>query len=471
MKEIFEKSIHIVRKSIREDEFDLWLKDLELCSVKDKTVFLTTSSDFKAEIIKDRYIPQISQIFHEFSEVSTKFGFKIGIKKRENDITNSNDNHQTPEKKPEFFEKNSLALNHLKEENHLNSLKTPSEMKKLEYFSGLNPNLNFENFFEAKFNKVALGFSKKVTESLGKINPLYIYGKVGVGKTHLLNAIGNHYQKKYPSLKIKYFSSHEFVEEYSKALLEKKDRHFRQKYFIMDLLLFDDIQFFMGKKQSSIQLFQIFNHIHQYGKQMVFCSDRDPSDLGDLDDRLKSRLAGSHIVQVEEMKEKDKEIIFLKFLQQNNLTLNKTVKDFLIQQLPCDVRQIQAVANTLTSYQDIFGETLDVDFCKKYIKQLNLRQEKNKNLTADQILVALTNYSSVSVAELKSSKRSNKIAFNRQILMYLLREYAHLSLPEIGRFLGGKTPSAILYGISKIKKSIATDLNTQNNINHILTHI
>jgi chromosomal replication initiator protein len=295
--------------------------------------------------------------------------------------------------------------------------------------------------------------ANKIVNNLGAINPVYFYGSIGTGKTHLIQAIGNYLKKNFSFLKIKYINPNDFVGEYTKALVLKKDRQFRLKYRLLDVLLLDDIQFLMGKEQSCVEFFDIFNAIFQAEKQMIFVSDRLPSELDNIQERLKSRLNSSMIIELEKPNFQSKMEIFKFYLNEYNLKIEEDICEYIINRIGPDIRKILGMVNTIVTYKDIYNVKIDLNFCHKYLKTLNINLNES-NLSEENILISVSNYSKISVSEIKSTKRTKTISFYRHVVMYLLRKYTTLSLPEIGNYLGGKTSAAVHSGINNIQREL-----------------
>ena len=445
-----------LENSISKEEFAIWLKDLAFVEFRDKKLTLKTTSEFKKERICHKYSQSIQAALKIQGCLSSDWDIQISEFSPEKDKQEKN---SLPD--ADSSEKNSPAENSPSPK--ISSIVGEAPVRD----HGIKAEFTFDNYVLCDFNKIANGFVQKVKEGLGKITPLYIYSQVGLGKTHLIHALGNYYLQAFPFLKIKCINPNDFVSEFTKSLLEKRDRQFRLKYRSLDILLLDDIQFFMGKDKSCVEFFHIFNEVYAPNKQMIFCSDRLPEELDAIDDRLKSRLSSSAIVGIEHLHQADKEKLLAFYLHKNNLDLEQKVFAFVVAHLPSDVRKIIGVVNTLTVYRDIYDRDLDIEFCRQHLKQLTFKVEGN-SFSPEKLLLTIANLSKIPMGDFKTPKRSKTLSHYRQILMYLLRTHTHLSLPEIGRFLGGKTNSAILFGVKKITAELEKSRELKSTVEEIL---
>ncbi len=428
---IFKNVYHQFKQSLSSHEKKTWFDDLAYEKNDQWVIFLKTNSELKKEKINKNYLKQIEA---HLKSHHPKLSLKI--------VTNNEPS--SPSNPPLSFSSSSFQNTSLKKDH------------------------TFDRFVITKVNKIAYDFAQKIIQKIGATNPLYFYGPIGTGKTHLIQAIGNYYQTHFPFLKVSYINPNEFVSEFTRAISLGTDRDFRVKYKSLDVLLIDDIQFFIGKEKSCLEFFHIFNTITSSKKQMVFCSDREPNDLQNIDERLKSRLSSSAIIEIKLCDTEDKKKIIRFIARENQLLLSEDILSFLAENLPSDIRKIIGAINTLSVFKDIYQEDITEDFCLNNIKQLYNKNQKRK-YSPERIILALANYANISLSQLKSKVRSRYISRYRQISMYLLREYTDLSITEIGNHLGGKTPSAVSIGSSKIKKEFKSNGPLEKTIQNILS--
>ena len=443
---IFKNVYYQFKQSLSSHEKKTWFDDLAYDKNDQWVIFLKTSSELKKEKINKNYLKQIETPLKSYHP---KLSLKI--------ITNNEPSTPPPSPLlPSPSPQNPST-------SPFSSSLPPSHQN-----TSLKKDHVFNRFVITKVNKVAYDFAQKIIQKIGIITPLYLYGPIGTGKTHLIQAIGNYYQTHFPFLKVSYINPNEFVSEFTKAISLGTDRDFRIKYKSLDVLLIDDIQFFIGKEKSCLEFFHIFNTIASSKKQMVFCSDREPSDLQSIDERLKSRLSSSAIIEIKLCDTEDKKKIIRFIARENQLLLSETILSFLAENLPSDIRKIIGAINTLSVFKDIYQEDITEDFCLSNIKQLYNKNQKKK-YSPERLILATANYANISLSQLKSKVRSRYISRYRQISMYLLREYTNLSITEIGNHLGGKTPSAVSIAWSKMKKEFKIDSPLEKTIQNILS--
>ncbi|BBM89488.1 chromosomal replication initiator protein DnaA [Spirochaetota bacterium] len=325
----------------------------------------------------------------------------------------------------------------------------------------------FDNFLVVEENELAHRFARKSIDQFSRHSPLYLYGPVGTGKTHLLQAVANEVRNRFPFYKIKYVTPDKFIQAFTSSIFSKTDRDFRLRYQSVDLLIIDDIQFFGGKEKSSIEFFHIFNNIYVPGKQMLFASDAPPSELAAFDLRLKSRLSASIIVSIPAIEIASRERFLTRFAHQHKLVLTEPVIQFLAKHLPGNIRELKGAITTLKETLAIYQEqkptlTADKAFCTRILSDRFIIPEQSvststKIYTPEAILKEVCQASAVTMKELRSTKKTKHLAKIRQCAAYLLKKHTHLSITEIGHYLGGKTPSAISYSLSSVERNITTD--------------
>ncbi len=454
MKNLFLKGKNLLKEKISDNEFKIWFADLTYNKFDKNCLYLHTANFFKKEKILLSYKKLLQHIFCDLSDdikdiaVSYERSADTGAAQKDSFLE-----HNSPEYGSGNIKSNQAAA--------------PANSAHITVKDGLKEQYRFDNYLVADFNRLCYDFTDKLISNISRISPFYIYGGVGTGKTHIIQAIGNYIKKNYPFFNIKYITPNEFVSDFTKALKNKTDREFRLKYRQLDCLLLDDIQFFAGKEKSSIEFFHIFNEIFVPGKQMVFCSDMPPDELNDIDERLKSRLSSSVIVELNRPEFADRKKLISFFLKQYNITIEKKIIDFLAANLPGDVRKINGAVITLASLQHIYKKDIDEAYCRKHIRQLIAARDVS-NIPAERIIFSVANYASIPWRDLKSRKRSRNISYYRHIIIYLLKKYGNLSFPEIGNYLGGKTAGAVHNGYHTVEKGLKESAALNDVINSIL---
>ncbi|MGC8814963.1 MAG: chromosomal replication initiator protein DnaA [bacterium] len=335
------------------------------------------------------------------------------------------------------------------------SLSYEGEIENLEHHEQLNPFFTFENFVVGNSNQFAYAASLAVAQKPGKTyNPLFIYGSTGLGKTHLMHAIGNYLTRKKSAKKIIYISSEKFVNDLINSIKEKKIEEFRSKYRKADLVLIDDIQFIVGKERTQEELFHTFNELYLSSKQIVITSDRPPKELEGIEDRLRSRFQGGLIADVQLPDFETRKAIVKKKLEKYNIEIEESVIDYLAQSFRDNVRELEGALLKIIAFADIENlKKVSIDKAKEILKDLI---DRSQQITVDDILQTVLNYFNLTKEELFSNSREKKIVYPRQIFTYLLRDILGLSFKNIGSILGGKDHTTIMHAYEKINIMLAS---------------
>ncbi|AEG30777.1 chromosomal replication initiator protein DnaA [Thiomicrospira cyclica] len=320
----------------------------------------------------------------------------------------------------------------------------------------LNVNYIFDNFVEGKANQLAAAAARQVAENPGgSYNPFFIYGGVGLGKTHLMHAIGNALLEKNPNARVAYLHSESFVADMVNALRHNKIEEFKRFYRSLDALLIDDIQFFANKEQSQEEFFHTFNTLLEGNKQVILTSDRFPKEVDGLEDRLKSRFGWGLTIAVEPPEFEMRVAILMKKAAQANYALPEDVAFFVAKRLRGNVRELEGALKRIVAYAQFTQQTITVELVKEALKDLLALQQKM--ITLDNIQKTVADYYKLRVADLLSKRRSRNIARPRQVAMALAKELTHHSLPEIGDAFGGRDHTTVLHAVRTIKSMRDTD--------------
>ncbi|WP_025209031.1 chromosomal replication initiator protein DnaA [Hippea sp. KM1] len=330
----------------------------------------------------------------------------------------------------------------------------------------LNPKYGFENFVVGPSNQLAYAASVAVSENPAKAyNPLFIYGGVGLGKTHLLHAIGNSIKKNNPNARVLYISSEEFTNELINSIQYKKMTQFRNKYRNLDCLLIDDIQFISKKERTEEEFFHTFNALYENQKQIVITSDKPPNDIPDIENRLKSRFSWGLIVDIQPPELETRIAIIRKKAELFNLDLNQEIVEFIASSISSNVREIEGALIKISAYKSIMRKPVTLNLVKTILQDIVIRKEKM--LTAENIQKTVAKHFGISVEELKSSTRKKEILIPREIAMYLTRKITKNSLPEIKAKFGVKSHATIINACKKIEKEIEKDINLKKKVEEI----
>lgn len=431
-----------ISMNVTEVSYRTWFEPLIPVEIDEDAgvIYFASSNDFLIEVLKNRYI----SIFEKCIESVYKKKYKVVLKNSaEEDI------------------KNSLASS--KETVNYPSAPTdPDDSFKEEFY--LNPRYNFDNFIVGTNNNYAHAVSLAVAESPAVVyNPLFIYGNSGLGKTHLMHAIGHYILEHNPSMKVLYVSSEMFTSELIKAIQDKKNTNskmnaFKTKYRNVDVLLIDDIQFIEGKDATQIEFFHTFNTLYDSDKQIVISSDRHPSKLTDLDDRLRSRFQWNIVADIQPPDFETRVAILRKKAAMENIEIDDDlleVIDLIAEKVKFNIRELESALTRIISYSTLFDEKINVKFARKNLN--DIFSTGDFNITCEAIKKAVCKKYNIKISDIESSKRKREFSHPRQIAMYLCRELTDSSLPKIGEYFGGRDHTTVLHAYDKIASDIKTD--------------
>ena len=418
----WESSLKSMQQELGDFAFKTWFGDLQFISFENNTLTLKSSDIFYIEHTKLKEISIITTACEQ-----------------------------------SFNQKNIIIRLVLEEE--LNDILNQPKTQKSD--NNLNSNYIFENFVIGESNRLAHAASVAVAESPGIYNPLFLYGDVGLGKTHLMHAIANYILSKNPNTKVLYASCEKFKNELIASISEQKNKEFREKYRNIDVLLIDDIQFIVDKTQTQEEFFHTFNDLKDSGKQIIISSDRPPNEIETLTDRLRSRFAGGLIADIKTPNFETRTAILEKKAESLNISIPKEVSQFIAKSVKSNIRELEGALTRVIAYSNLTGVKLSVELAENALK--DIIQDKDVSLSTDSILEAVSNHFNVKIEEIKSKKRNQPITNARQVYMYLTREILNESLLNIGKSID-RDHSTVIHGIEKIEEKIKTDKNFENTL-------
>ena len=435
--DLLNKAKDLLKNEMTTISYITWIKSLEIDSVKDNKIILVAASNMQKDAIYSRL----------FDLIVTTFNFITNKQCDVSIITKTDD-------------KKSIVQEFYEEEEDLDFSKTENYSK-----SFLNPKYTFDNFVIGNNNKFAHAAAFAVAESPAKAyNPLYIYGGVGLGKTHLMHAIGNHIIKTNPSLKVLYVTSETFINDLVNHIKDPsmKNDDFRRKYRDIDVLLIDDIQFIAGKKTGQEEFFHTFNDLHQNGKQIIISSDKPPRDIPLLEERLKSRFEWGILADVSVPDYETRLAILRKKIEIENIIVDDYILSIIATRIDSNIRELEGSLNKIVAYANLTHSSISIEIVEKalndYVKQ------KEKVISAEYIQEIVSKYFNINKEDMTSNKKSNDIAYPRQIAMYLCRSVGQMSFPKIGSEFGGRDHTTVMHAYNKIEKEIkegSSDSNTK----------
>ena len=455
MNEVKEKWPEIIEHLRVEHEllnvsFNTWIKPLKVYDVIDDTAYILVNKDSSVEYIDKKYRLPLMVCIAEITGKEYEIQFVSEDDDKLNEIHNASIDNGQKKKTKSLAEK-----------------------------AGLNPKYTFDTFVVGGNNNFAHAASLAVAESPGEVyNPLFLYGGVGLGKTHLMHSIAHFILDKNPKKKVLYVTSETFTNELIDALRNGKTAgnesamlNFRDKYRNIDVLLIDDIQFIIGKESTQEEFFHTFNHLHTLGKQIIISSDKPPKDIETLESRLRTRFEWGLIADISSPDYETRMAILQKKIELDHLekyNIKNDVLDYIAANVKSNIRELEGSLNKLIALYKLNNNNnpIDIALAAEALKDI-ISSENRREVTPELILDIVADHFGITVADLKSKKRDSEIAVPRQICMYLMRTMTDTALKGIGAVLGGKDHSTVKYGVEKIAKDIESDEMMANTINII----
>ncbi len=412
-------------KSLPPQQFNSWIKPLVIASENDSLVLIAPNS-FTMKLVQERFFPEISRLAILAYSKLPNFEFRI-------QETASELNLERPHVRP----------------------LPPNEERKVKVettFKGygkLNPNLAFDNFVIGKANQLAFAAATQVAETPGaSYNPLFIYGGVGLGKTHILQAIGNQIRQNDPQTKISYMHAERYVADVVRAYQTNKFEEFKQFYHSLDVLLIDDIQFFAGKAKTQEEFFYAFNTLVDSHKQVILTSDTFPKEITGLESRLVSRFGWGLTVAIEPPELEMRVAILLKKASLSGYALDSTVAFFIAKHVNSNIRELEGALKRVEAYAKFHKRNISVETTKEALKDILVAQ--SRQISIENIQKTVADYYRIKLADLLSKKRTRNLSRPRQLAMSLARELTNMSLPEIGYAFGGKDHSTVIHACKTV---------------------
>lgn len=440
---VWDSCLQFFEENLPAQQFNSWIKPLDF-KLRGEQIILTAPNSFSLKLVQDRFLPEITKRTESLLSFTPTFELKIEKKKT-----------AAP---PVTQQSSSIAA-------------LPLPIVKIQKDSAkLNPILSFDNFVTGKANQLAHAAAIQVAESPGAIyNPLFIYGGVGLGKTHLLQAIGNHIKAENPQAKVCYVHATNYVSDWVKAVQTKRFDEFKQLYNSLDLLLIDDIQFIADKAGTQQEFFYTLNTLTEAHKQIVISCDTFPKEITGMEPRLTSRFSWGLTVAVDPPNVEMRVAILLQKSVLSGVILDETVAFFIAKHIRSNIRELEGALRKVIAFSRFHKRPISVDLAKEALKDLLASQKKQVSIENIQKTVA--DFYRLKVADLLSKKRTRAIARPRQMAMCLARELTQFSLPEIGAAFGGRDHSTVLYACKTIEdlRNSDTVLNSEfSSLNQIL---
>jgi len=440
LNELWGKTLNIIKGEMSEVSFNTWIKSCEPISISINTIKISVPNSFTQDILEKRYKDLLANSIQAICSKLYNIEFLIVT-----DIQSDDQNIKIENKRKQ----NIITVND-------------------EMTTTLNPKYTFDSFVIGNSNRFAHAASLAVAESPAKAyNPLFIYGGVGLGKTHLMHAIGHYILQNNPNSKVVYVSSEKFTNELINSIKDDKNEEFRQKYRNVDILLIDDIQFIGGKERTQEEFFHTFNALHDANKQIILSSDRPPKEIPTLEDRLRSRFEWGLIADIQAPDFETRMAILKKKAEVENLNVPNEVMVYIATKIKSNIRELEGALIRIVAYSSLTNRQITVDLATEALKDI-ISKKQGKNITISIIQDIVSSYFDLRVEELKSQRRTRNVSNPRQIAMYLSRKLTDMSLPKIGEEFGGRDHSTVIHAYEKISDNLKTDESLQHTIADII---
>lgn len=443
-------------KELSTQQFNTWIKPLHT-EIEGNAIRLLAPNRFVMQWVKERFLKKIEQLAHELQLVDMQIELVLTDADRKNTTAKITTKSERPPKDKQIDISSVIQT----------STQTKSFSKKAVENSGLNASFNFGNYVTGRANQLARAAAIQVAENPGNAyNPLFIYGGVGLGKTHLLQAIGNELKQHNPDAKIRYLHAERYVSDVVKAYEHKAFDEFKRQYHSLDLLLIDDIQFFAKKTRTQEEFFYAFNSLIEAKKQIVITCDTYPKEIADVDERLRTRFSWGLTVAVEPPELEMRVAILLKKAEAVNLDLPEEVAFFIAKQIRSSVRELEGALNRIIAMAKFTGHIIDVHLAKDALR--DLIAVRGRQITMENIQKTVADYYKIKVAEMYSKKRTRNFARPRQVAMALSRELTNHSFPEIGEAFGGRHHTTVMHACDEIDSLRQNDPTVARDISFLV---
>ncbi|MEF9991479.1 MAG: chromosomal replication initiator protein DnaA [Romboutsia sp.] len=432
---LWEKTLQLIKGELSPPSFNAFFKQIKPLQMQSNTLILLVPNDFTKGILEDRYLNLIESSVNQLSLKKHNVKFVLSeseVQGLDNRYNNEEDNK---------FKKN---------------------------YPNLNPKYTFDTFVIGNSNRFAHAACVAVAESPARAyNPLFLYGGVGLGKTHLMHAIGHHIMQQKKDPKVVYVSSEKFTNELINSIKDDRNEEFRNKYRNVDVLLIDDIQFIAGKERTQEEFFHTFNSLHEANKQIIISSDRPPKEIPTLEDRLRSRFEMGLITDIQAPDFETRMAILRKKAQMEDIDVPNEVTVYIAKNIKSNIRELEGALTRVVAYSSLTNRTISFELASEALKDI-ITTSKHEEINVNRIKEKVSSVFSLKMEDFNSKKRTRSISYPRQVAMYLSRELTDLSLPKIGEEFGGRDHTTVIHAHDKIAKDIENNEDFKEKINKII---
>jgi len=460
---VWSDCLEIIRKEVDEQDFNTWFKPINPLKNDGDVLTIQVPSQFFYEWLEEHYVPVLRSAIHQVLGPNGRLEYSVVV---------DSGNQKNPPLMVNYPNGNGMKRNHLQPMNGNGAHEdySPFSFKALNpqtVNSRLNPAYRFENFVEGDCNRLARSAGVAVAKKPGttSFNPLMLYGGVGVGKTHLVQAIGNEIKKNLPEKIVLYVDQNDFTSQFLNALQNHKIQEFQNYYLQVDLLILDDVQFLAGREKTQEMFFHIFNQLHQSGKQIIMTSDCPPRDLKGFQERLLSRFKWGLTADLQEPDFETKLAIIHNKMQSDGIEIPTEVAEYLAYSVDTNLRDMEGVLNSLLFHATLLKKDIDLELAKEVLK--NIVKEIQSDVSVDFIQKTVADYFKVSLEQMKSKVKKREIVIPRQVAMYFCKRYTQLTLALIGGNFGGRDHSTVIHALESVEDMMKTDVNFKNTVDEL----
>jgi chromosomal replication initiator protein len=466
-----------LQNELPEQQYNTWIRPLKLKyfdvdsdrfndPTNDDVIELLAPNRFVEDWVKSKFLNRIEELFHQLSGNGVVLGISASPSNAPQYKQDVEYSHAPKVDAAAVTGSSAIVMPSSAEKNIVEAPAILRSAAESSLKTNLNNEFTFDSFVEGKSNQLAFAAAQQVAENPGgSYNPLFIYGGVGLGKTHLMHAVGNSLRAKKPDAKIVYLHSERFVADMVKALQLKAIDEFKRFYRSVDALLIDDIQFFSGKERSQEEFFHTYNALLEGGQQMILTSDRYPKEIDGVEERLKSRFGWGLTVAVEPPELETRAAILINKAEQSGVHLSKDAAFFIAQRIRSNVRELEGALKRVMAHAQFTRRPIDIDLIRESLKDLLALQDKL--VTVDNIQRVVADYYQLKMSDLLSKRRSRSVARPRQVAMSIAKELTNHSLPEIGEAFGGRDHTTVLHACRKVKELEGADREVQRDLKNL----
>ncbi|MBI5134563.1 MAG: chromosomal replication initiator protein DnaA [Candidatus Taylorbacteria bacterium] len=439
-KKLWENVLGVIELQVSKANFNMWFRDTYIHRLDDGVVYLAVPSIFAKEWLSSKFHKTILKYLRDFGNDVRSLEYVISKSQERREVS------EEPKRALPAYE-------------------LPLQDFYISKDDNLNPKYTFETFVVGPFNELAHAAAQAVMKNPGiAYNPLYIYGGTGRGKTHLMQAVGNHIKQNHPAKRVFYVTSERFAVDYMNSIQLGKANQFKERYRKYDVLIMDDVQFFSSKEKSQEEFFHLFNTLKESNKQLICSSDQHPNHMPDLEDRLKSRFGSGMIVDVSAPDYESRISILRTKLSRQSIPLPEEHLEFLASSIDGNIRELEGVVNSIAMQTQLRGRELNILEIKNLIKN---NSKPKKSISIKDVVKIVSDFYNIEETHIYEKTRKKEVVKPRQVIMYLLREDMNISYPSIGEKLGGRDHTTVIHSCEKIKEDIKSNQILLQEVNHI----